>query len=363
MNTERKNQHYIPKFYLRNFSYKKNLKQIGIFNLKRDFFYQTSKLKTQGSKKFFYGYDGIIEERLGEIENLLSKTIKKIIEELIIPKKNSNPHIDLLLFVALTDLRNPTRIDNMKGMISGMKDKILELYPNTQIEKLIPTLTHDDFIEFSITTIPEITFNIIDLDFKLLINETERPFISSDNPVVRYNQFLEQKRWPHGKCGYGIIGLQIFIPLNSKIVLHFYDSSIYKVGFKRQKTHSIKNLKCIDQINTLQFINCIETIYFDENANENYIRNLKSLSLNFKKANKPQVDLSYLVDKDNNDKEIINLDQKNLIISGTTDCETNLKIEGIKIHSRGKAYKMTNKVTQLRKHSNHLINTTRNNSY
>ncbi|WP_134356077.1 DUF4238 domain-containing protein [Flavobacterium psychrophilum] len=363
MNTEKKNQHYIPKFYLKNFSFQKNEKQIGVFNLKNEFFFPTSKLKTQGSKNFFYGYDGVIEDRLSEIEGMLSQAIKNLIHTEILPQKESITHADLLAFVALTDLRNPVSIGNMKALIDQMRDRVLEIHPETQTEKVVPTLSHDEIIEFAMSSFPDIVINIVDLDYKLIINKTKRPFITSDYPVVRYNQFLEEKKWPHSKSGYCLVGLQIFIPLNSEIVLHFFDQNIYKVGNKKQKTLIINDEKSIDEINMLQFVNCFETIFFDHNATEDYIRYLKAKTVKFKPANQPRSELSYIFQEGEDSKQII--DQgKNLIILGSSDCETNLKIEGIKIHSNGKAYKFTSRVTQMRKHPSRMLDyRTRRNSH
>jgi hypothetical protein len=112
--TEKKNQHYIPKFYLRNFSYLNDKKQIGIFNINNQFFYQTSKLKTQGSKNFFYGNDGVIEESLTNFEGLFSQTINQIIMTREIPKFNSKEHIEMCHFITLTDLRNPIKVEGIK---------------------------------------------------------------------------------------------------------------------------------------------------------------------------------------------------------------------------------------------------------
>lgn len=356
MNTEKKNQHYIPKFYLRNFSYKKNNNQIGIFNLKKDFFFQAAKLKTQGSKNFFYGYDGVIEDKLSEIEGDLSQTLKDIIVNKQLPKPNSKEHVDLLVFVALTDVRNPVRVENMKDMMNQMRNKVMEMDASADVETMIPTMSHDDVIKLSISNIPEITMNIIDLDYKLLINETINPFISSDYPVVKYNQYLEQKKWHHSKSGYSLTGLQIFIPLNSEIVLHFFDSGIYKVGDKKQKSLNIKSVKCVNEINKLQFINCLETIYFDENASEFYIKSLREKSLKHNRANIPESELSYIFKNGDDSKAIIDSGQKNLIVLGTSDCETNLKIEGIKIHSNGKAHKLNSTLSQMRKFPTRLHN-------
>src|SRR5690606_17127565 len=113
-----------------------------------------------------------------------------------------------------------------------------------------------------------------DLNYKLLINKTEVSFISSDFPVVKYNQFLEKKKWNHGKTGYGNTGLQIFIPLNSKIILMLYDSTVYKVGFKKQPNLDISNKKDIDQLNILQILNSYSTLFFDEKITNHYITSL-----------------------------------------------------------------------------------------
>ena len=54
----------------------------------------------------------------------------------------------------------------------------------------------------------------MDLNFKLLRNKTQKPFITSDFPVVEYNQFMETQDWfevSYTCCGW--IGQQYFFPL------------------------------------------------------------------------------------------------------------------------------------------------------
>ncbi len=207
-------------------SYCGNNKQIGIFNLKNEFFFNSSSLKTQGSKNFFYGYDGVIEERLSEIEGLLSNTIRNIIETERVPHKQTTFHSDLLSFIALTDLRNPVMMEWVKGSWNGMKNRMLEIHPKADTSKIMPEFSHDEVIKMALSNLPLVVANMSDLNFKLLINTTPNPFISSDYPIVKYNQYLEEKSWKHGKTGYGNTGLQIFIPLNYRIIIVFYDPMI-----------------------------------------------------------------------------------------------------------------------------------------
>jgi hypothetical protein len=197
---------------------------------------------------------------------------------------------------------------------------------------------------------------ISDLDYKLLLNNTDKPFISSDFPIVKYNQFLEQAKWQHSKTGYGTVGLQVFIPLNSELLLLFFDSGIYKVGDRKKKYLEISNVSDVDSLNTLQFINCFETVFFDEKAKEDYIKKISVNSTKYKRANETRSTMSYII-KDGEKKEEIIKGKQNLMILGSTDCECKLQITGIKIHENGKSYKFDPSVVQERKHSKALRQT------
>lgn len=352
--TDKKNQHYIPKFYLRKFSIENNERQIGVFNIDNKIFIQKGKLKTQGSKNFFYGQDGVIEDHLSEIEGHLATTLKNLIADNKVPKKLSNEHINLLLFIILTDLRNPVMIGLMRESLQQVRNHIKELDPNANLDKFVPNLTHEDAIKLSLGNIPEVLNEITDLEFKILTNSTNKPFITSDFPIVKYNQYLELKKWIGSKSGYSLDGLQIFIPITSELILVFYDSSIYKAGFKKQKNINITEESDVNSLNILQFVNCLGTIYFNERANESYIRYLDSIANKFTRANSAQSSLSFLF-KDGVDTELLIKEGKNnLIVMGSTDVETKLKLTFMKIHSIGKVKKLNNSMAQLRKHSQKL---------
>lgn len=356
MNTEKKNQHYIPKFYLRNFSYQGNGNQIGIFNMMNDLYFPTAKLKTQGSKNFFYGTDGIVENKLADIEGELARVIKQIVDTKSVPRKGSKDHLYLIYFVLITDFRNPVWIEKVKNRLFETDKRLLELDSATEVDKLNPKPTHEEVVKLSLSMVLEISNYLTDLDYKILLNDTNKPFLTSDFPIVKYNQFLESKKWPHSKTGYLTVGLQIFVPINSKILLILFDSNIYKIGEKRQTCFLVKNSQDIDAINVLQFVNGFETIFFNEKASEFYVRQLFQKSKQYKKANLVNSELSYVFEDGEDRQKIIESGQKNLLILGSTECETELKIEGLKIHSNGREYKFDKSVDQTRKHPKRLMN-------
>ena len=349
MATDKKNQHYVPKFYLRNFSYRNNKKQIGVFNIPSHTYFNQASLKHQGSKNFFYGTDGVIENNLSIIEAHLAKVIREILENNTIPKKQSEDHTVLLFFVAITDLRNPVSIEGTKMRFQELTNRVQELYENADTSQSVPTVNHEDVIAMSFSALKDVVPTMRDLDYKLLFNRTKRPFITSDFPIVKYNQYLESKKWPLSKTGYGLVGLQIFIPLSSEVALIFFDPDIYKVGDKKRKSYSITKEEDVNSLNILHFINCFETIFFDEKADEAYIKFLFDKSKKYKRANLSKSELNYLLKDGDNQEEIFKSGKKNLIILNSTDCETNLKIEGVKIHSRGAAHKLNSSGAQLRR--------------
>ncbi|KPH12360.1 DUF4238 domain-containing protein [Chryseobacterium sp. ERMR1:04] len=352
--TEKKNQHYIPKFYLRNSSYNANKKQIGLYNLLNQRFIQDAKLKTQGSRNFFYGKDGVIEDKLSVLEGAFAERIKAIIDTLLLPKKNSPEHIELLGFVALTDLRNPVQIQGMNEIFSLGRERIKEIDEDANVDEMWPTLTHEESVNMSLSMLSHMVDNIIDLDFKILKNQTEIPFITSDFPVVKYNQYLEQKNWHNSKTGYGLVGLQIFIPLNDQLTLVFYDPAIYILGTSKQNIIVIKDKKTINDINKLQVVNCLGTLFFNEKASLNYILKLHQDSMKYNRANQRNSKLSYIVGANEN-PEIIVGGKENLIILNSSDCEIKLSFNELKIHSNGKSWKLGSAVSQFRKHAINIM--------
>ena len=55
--------------------------------------------------------------------------------------------------------------------------------------------------------------------------------MTSDNPVVLYNMFLE--RMGVDESGMGSRGAFIFMPLSPGLAIVLYDGKVYKIGNKR----------------------------------------------------------------------------------------------------------------------------------
>ncbi len=267
---ENKNQHYVSQFHLRNFS--ENGKQIGIYNIPSDRFVQNGPIKHEASENYFYGKDSAIDERLKKIEDTAANLIKEIIEKSKLPDWNTNEHFQLLQFILTLRFRtiyakenhNERFNDSWKLFISKQKDYDEELWTNL---KIVDTNASQICVQNALLALPIVS----DLDFKLLRNNTEIPFWTSDNPAILYNQFLEKKRPELNNTGLISKGLQIFCPISPKCYLFFYDNGTYKVGLEKIKIIQVTT-NDVHQLNKLQVISANKNLYFGNSVKEEDIK-------------------------------------------------------------------------------------------
>ena len=153
------------------------------------------------------------------------------------------------------------------------------------VKYAIPETTEQEAVEIAFSMIESSLASCADLDYKLLINTSKMPFITSDIPLIKYNQYLEYKKSLRAKNGYGNIGIQLFLPLSPTKMILFYDSMIYKVGDRKKDFIELNNEQEITQFNILQILNCQNILFFDDTVNNKYINDIVSSSKKFTKAN------------------------------------------------------------------------------
>ena len=96
-------------------------------------------------------------------------------------------------------------------------------------------------------------------DLKPIVVETASDvFITSDNPVFKYNQYFEDIQ-NHGITGLGQTGIQIFLPLSPKQILVLYDKDVYDYVKKQPPTEGD-----VDVLNGLQVISADSNLYFND---------------------------------------------------------------------------------------------------
>ena len=259
--TKRKH-HFVPRFYLRAFQSEPG--RIHLCNLKRSLTVENASLRDQCYKRKFYGTNNILEDQLAKLEGCIAPVLQSIIAKDAIPSFGSDNYLTLLAFVAMQALRTPTSADQVNQIV----DKVMkQAHSNglnssdVDVEAMRfgfndPVLMSLRLLEFMWTAIP-------DLRAQLIVSPNE-VFLTSDNPVYRYNQYCEGTRHM-GTTGFFQCGIQFFVPLSPRHQLVLYDSTTYDVklpnrlsGIRRPKQSDI------DSLNKMQLISANENVYFSD---------------------------------------------------------------------------------------------------
>lgn len=275
----KENQHYVPQFYLRNFS--DNGKNIGMFRFKDNLYVKNASIKSVAYRKYLYGEDGQLEEILSYFENKWKIIIRKIIDNQSINKILTEHELDSLLqFISVSQVRTSKLADDYITFYDTMLKVNKEMRENHDLKepnefehhfkkmKEIPNsvavagvmLEGKDYIE-----------NLIPL---LLINKTNYDFITCDNPVIQYNQVYRYRNY-YNNYGWGSAGIQMFLVLSPKIVLCLYDLFAYEAKETGDFFVNIISKNQVMEINKLVAHNAYEALFFNK-FKEDDIKNIIS---------------------------------------------------------------------------------------
>lgn len=269
---ETKNQHYVPQFYLRYFSV--DMKNVGVYILKSGKNIPSVPIKGQASRDYFYSDSMEIEKTLGALEVRAKGVIDRIIAAPTEPLGEEDKDT-LFLFTVIQRGRTAEQADLFREVYDRILPFLLNEY--SKISTSAGRLEQGECIKDkasgligepppfpareSVYAHAQISHIMRDLSVKILINKTSKAFITSDNPVAKYDQFIERMR--QETYGLGTRGLQIFFPLSPRIGVMYYDPKCYKLGYKKREYVELDQEKDIDELNKLTSCNSGGLLYYD----------------------------------------------------------------------------------------------------
>ncbi len=267
---ENKKQHYVPQFYLRLFSkdrtniynYHLNSKKLSRMPIKDI---------CQGSH--FYDNEGEYEKMLSGLEQLQSKIIKRIIENQSLDGIQTEDYFKILLFLLLQQTRTKKTKITMDKIIDDLLNEFIIPFTNRTQEKDIGSVKVTVEKSQILAMAPAMmgVELIMDLLPILIVNNTDSDFITSDAPVVLYNYV---KTRDCSLLGFQSPGLQIYCPLNEKLLLLFIHADLYKVTLDSKSTITLKKASDVDELNKLQFLNCLHSVICSDEVKLSYLINL-----------------------------------------------------------------------------------------
>lgn len=255
-----KKHHYVPRFYLRRFS--SDGKSVSLYNFRLGRAITNANLNTQCYRNYMYGKEGEHEKRLSQLEGAFAQLLRSMLPSCYLPPPMSPDHESLCILTLLQYARTAHTADAMDEMADGMWKEILS--KDTSIDPAMLSevrIVNTDPANFAISMILRLYHLIIDLHYRLLVAPSGTQFITSDNPVVMYNQLMEFER--HGSSTrLASKGLQIFFPLSPAHMLCFYDPAVYACKPRRSTQTAIASSRDMDQLNALQVASSLENVYF-----------------------------------------------------------------------------------------------------
>ncbi len=277
-----KKQHYVNKSHLRMFAVTAGKAHIGTYIKKTNKIIAEADLNNQAYEDYFYGKDSHVEKMLAKLESQAGKVIEQFENNTVISFDTEEYGYFLCYIFTLTTRTLKAVNDHERLLDEYFKKYIKGLLGFTELQyiqfcndyELRSDEPAKDYMNFMLTS----AVQIFDLKLKILVNKTPKCFITSDHPVVRYNQFLENYNSPSGNAGFQTPGLQMFLPISPTRAIMLYDSKVYNVGKKNSDIVVIKEQNDVDQLNVLQFLNANNQIYFNGHIKEEYIRLIEKKS-------------------------------------------------------------------------------------
>jgi len=247
-----KNQHFVPRCYLRPFTIDSANVAINLFNIDRLKFIEKVSVKHQCSSDYFYGEDLHLEKALQFTESAYATALRDIFHP---GYSLTNSHRDLLRrFWLLQYMRTEAASKRAVEVKEAMWDVIGDKAPNFR-------LVIREAVQSAMRIFVDEMNAVDDLKICLLRNRTSIPFVTSDDPAVLTNRWhLEDKRAKGKSFGLNSAGSLLLLPLSPKILCMGYDGGVYSFPHNDGWVE-VRHDADIQSINQHQFLNCRANIF------------------------------------------------------------------------------------------------------
>jgi hypothetical protein len=272
---KKKNQHFVPRHYLKRFSFDGG-RRVRLFNLSNQLFVPEASLKNQCSSSYFYGEDPGIENALAELEGHAESLFSKVCDQRDIPKSQSARR-ELIVTMALMHLRTERAVGPMNEMFEATLKNSMRIEYKMTGKELPDGL---DLVRVKDRAMPRrlvMSFlqhyqTVADLELRLVVAPRGKAFITSDHPVVLMNQAFFDVIKSGLINGFVSKGLQLLLPLSPELLLMAFDRNLYRVGAPNRTVVRLNRGEDSDLINALQIINAEQNVYFDGSTDAEQLR-------------------------------------------------------------------------------------------
>lgn len=281
--------HFVPQFYLRNFSEHEG--SICLVNIPNVRAVQHASIRGQCYRQKFYGETDKLENVLAQFEAESAPVIRSVIQGQPV-HRYSKVHSSLLDFLALQFLRTRAAVEMATRMASLFtthlaQESLWSADKNASNRRVIV----NPGVDLPLSCLPDYIQATADLDIRVLRVACAARFITSDSPVVAYNQWCEGITH-EGVTGTASRGLQIFFPLSPRCLLMLFDESVYSVDGEKTREVVIAHPRDVYKLNRLQAVFAQENILFSEWSDSTQLLDLIPKIAEIRKDNQVQLGIA-----------------------------------------------------------------------
>jgi len=246
MTNKIKLEHYVPQFYLRNFSIKNYGKNVYCFD-KHTSSKFIADIGNIACEKHFYDFpkgSQSIEKNMAKIESALAVAYRKLVSSKDLYSLNWDERISMATLVAIQEIRTKEMREFLRDMIRQFTAKLSKHKLSKEIRMQLERINSAEYPrEFQIRmfkSVKEFSDIILSMKWILIENKTETLYWTSDHPINRFNPIKSQP--PLGNLGYLSRGIQIFFPLTPRLSLCLCDLVEYFDYPEKIKTDNVDNI-------------------------------------------------------------------------------------------------------------------------
>lgn len=255
---DNKNHHFVPQFYLRHFGAGHRISLYHILTRKH---VPVASIPNQCQRPYLYGKDQILENWLKVVEGDASRVLKSVMETGRIAT-DAEPYCQLIRFLVYQWGRTPSAGEAQEEMVTKLFRGILRAHPDlpnearSEIDSV--RVTHRASAQYSLMMARSLGHCLLDLKCVLLTNASKLQFITSDAPVVMWNQWCAGVT-NRGTTGLASSGLQVLLPISPSHALVLFDDTRYQLrgGVRSPVALEEQDVRELNKLQLLVAENCI----------------------------------------------------------------------------------------------------------
>lgn len=251
-----KNQHFVPRCYLRPFTVNGENAAINLYNLDRHRLIFGAPVKNQCSRDYFYGQDEKLESAIQSVEGAYATVLRDV---LMPGCRLTAKHREVLrIFWMLQYLRTEAA---SQRAVEISDDAFGEMRSDSSFSFGIK-----EAVRAAMETFASSMQVTSDMKMCLVKNATDVPFITSDDPAILTNRWhLDDERTRHSSFGMRSSGALLLLPLSPKVCCLCYDSDIYSIASDAGWLTTRKPSD-VDSLNQFQLLHCRANIFLEGNS-------------------------------------------------------------------------------------------------